>query len=123
GDYASAKASAAWFADVFGRDRFFLEVMDHGLAEQRRVDEGLLQLQRELGLPLVATNDTHYLEQSHAAVQDVLICVQTGKRLDDPGRMQFETDQCYLKGPQEMQRLFGHLEGALANSLAIAERC
>lgn len=123
GDYEAAKARAAWYLETFGRERYFLELMDHDLDEQKRVNDGLLRLHRELGLELVATNDVHYLTPEDAAVQDVLVCVQTGKRLDDPDRLRFETDQLYLRSAQDMARRFGHIDGALANTLKIAERC
>jgi len=123
GDYAGAKETAAWYAETFGKDRFYLELMDHGLREQEAVNRGLLRLHRELGLPVVATNDVHYVSRADAVTQDLLICVQTGKRLDEPGRLRIETDQLYLKPAVEMARAFGHIDGALANTLAIAERC
>ena len=123
GEFDAARASAAWYLETFGREHYFLELMDHGLDEQAPVNEGLLRLHKELGIDLVATNDVHYVSAHDAATQDVLVCVQTGKRLDDPDRLRFTTDQLYLKSPEEMARRFGHLKGALTNTLEIAERC
>lgn len=123
GDYDGAKRAAAWYLETFGRDHYFLELMDHGLEEQRAINEGLLRLHQELGVAVVATNDVHYLRPEDASTQDVLICVQTGKRLDDPDRLRFTTDRLYLKTPAEMEKTFGHIAGALANTVAIAERC
>ena len=84
GEFDAARASAAWYLETFGREHYFLEMMDHGLEEQAPVNEGFLRLHKELGIDLVATNDVHYVSAHDAATQDVLVCVQTGKRLDDP---------------------------------------
>jgi len=123
GDDQGAREAAAWCLETFGRGRFFLELMDHGLKEQAVVNRGLIQLHKKLGIPLVATNDVHYLSAADAATQELLVGVQTGKRLDEPGRLRFQTDQLYLKSAEEMERAFGHIDGALANTVAIAERC
>ena len=123
GDFEAARAACEWYLETFGRDRFFLELIDHGLADQKAVNRGLLELHRRLGIPIVATNDAHYLARTDAAVQDALLCIQTGKQLDDPGRLRMETDQLYLKDPAEMERTFHDVPEALANTVAIAERC
>ncbi|OGP53859.1 MAG: DNA polymerase III subunit alpha [Deltaproteobacteria bacterium RBG_13_52_11] len=118
-----AKAVAGWYKEIFDQGRFYLEVQDNGLEEQKTVNQGLVELSRELGLPLVATNDCHYLRREDAAAQDVLLCIQTGKTLKDPKRMKFSTDQFYLRPAEEMERLFGQYPEALQNTLKIAEQC
>ena len=123
GDFEGARRAAAWYTDVFGKDRFFLELMDHGLEEQKRVNEGLILLGREMGLSWVATNDVHYASPADAWVHEILLCIQTGSRIDDPGRLRLPSGQYYLKSAEEMERLFGSVEGALENTVAIAERC
>jgi DNA polymerase III subunit alpha len=107
------------YRDIFGAENFFLELQDHGMPEQAKLNEWLLRQ----GLPVAATNDAHYLYPEHARVQDILICIGTNKTVDDPARMRMGTDQMYLKSAEEMFYKFGHVEGALANTLAIAERC
>ncbi|MDP8921583.1 MAG: DNA polymerase III subunit alpha [Chloroflexota bacterium] len=122
GDYATAKANAAWYKEVFG-DRYYIELQEHGLKEDKIVTPELIRLARELDLPVVATNDNHYTTREQAKAQDLLLCVQTSSTLEDPKRMRFETDEFYLKSPDEMAQLFGELPEAISNSLAIAERC
>ncbi len=111
------------YLDIFGRDRFYLEIQDHNIPEQNTANRALLRLAREYELPVVATNDVHYLEQSHAAAHDVLLCIGTQAALDDAGRMRYHGDQFYLKSGDEMARLFGERPDALRNTLAVAERC
>jgi DNA polymerase-3 subunit alpha len=118
-----AKAVAGWYKEIFDEGRFYLELQDTGLDEQKIVNQGLVELSRELGIPLVATNDCHYLRREDAVAHDVLLCIQTGKTLKDPKRMKFSTDQFYLRPAEEMERLFGHYPEALDNTLEIAERC
>jgi DNA polymerase-3 subunit alpha len=118
-----ARAVAGWYKEVFDQGRFYLELQDNGLNEQKTVNQGLVALGRELGIPLVATNDCHYLRREDAAAQDVLLCIQTGKTLNDPKRMKFSTDQFYLRPAAEMERLFGQYPEALQNTLEIAEQC
>jgi DNA polymerase-3 subunit alpha len=118
-----ARAVAGWYREVFDQDRFYLELQDNGLAEQRSVNQGLALLSRELEIPLVASNDCHYLRREDAAAQDVLLCIQTGKTLKDPKRMKFSTDQFYLRPAEEMERLFNSYPEALRNTLVIAEQC
>lgn len=123
GDYAGARAQALEFRDIFGADNFFLEIQDHGIAEQRRVNDGLYRLSEDTGIPLVATNDAHYLTHEDAKIQDILMAIQMGKTVDDPTRMKFETEEFYIKSGDQMAQLFPqHLE-ALANTVCIAERC
>jgi len=123
GDDVQAAASAAEYLDIFGRGNYYLELQDHGLEEQRVANRGLLQLHRKTGIPLVATNDVHYVLKEHAEMQDVLLCIQTGKTVDDPTRMKFQSQELYLKSEQEMAVLFGELPDAMANTRQIAERC
>ena len=121
--YDSAKAYALNLARIFGPEHFFLEMQDHGIEAQRMVNQGILRLARETGLPLVVTNDAHYLRKEDAAMQDVLLCVQTGKTVDDPNRMRFETEEFYLKSEREMAALFPNQPEALENTANIAQRC
>ena len=122
-DYESAKAYALKLADIFGEGSFFLELQDHGIEEQRPVNQGVLRLARETKLPLVATNDAHYLRKEDAAMQDVLLCVQTGRTVDDENRMKFQTEEFYLKSEEEMRQLFPNCDEAFENTAKIAERC
>jgi DNA polymerase-3 subunit alpha len=122
-DYASAKATAQELSALFGEGNFYLELQDHGLPAQNRVNQGLLKLAQETGLPLVATNDAHYLTREDSATQDVLLCIQTGKTVDDPNRMRFETQEFYLKSEEEMRALFPNRQDAFDNTVRIAERC
>ncbi len=122
-DYAHAKEYALKLADIFGEGNFYLELQDHNIPEQRAVNQGILRMARETGLPLVATNDAHYLRKEDAAMQDVLLCVQTGKTVDDTNRMKFQTDEFYLKSEEEMRQLFPNCEEAFTNTVRIADRC
>ena len=118
-----ARVVAGWYKEVFDQGRFYLELQDNGLNEQKTVNQGLVALGRELGIPLVATNDCHYLRREDAVAQDVLLCIQTGKTLNDPKRMKFSTDQFYLRPAAEMERLFSPYPEALRNTLEISEQC
>ncbi|MDP9363577.1 MAG: DNA polymerase III subunit alpha [Chloroflexota bacterium] len=118
-----ARDYAGKLAEIFGRDRFFIELQDHGIAEQRSTNRDLIPLAKELGLPLVATNDVHYCSQQDAGAQDLLVCVQTNATLNDPKRLKSESDQLYFKGPDEMVRVFGEIPEALSNTIRIAEMC
>ena len=122
-DYDSAKAYALKMADIFGEEHFYLELQDHGIEEQLPVNQGVLRLARETGLPLVVTNDAHYLRREDAAMQDVLLCVQTGKTVDDENRMKFQTQEFYLKSEEELRQLFPGLDEAFENTEKIAQRC
>lgn len=122
-DYNAAKEYALKLADIFGAGNFFLEMQDHGIPEQRTVNQGIGRLARETGLPLVVTNDAHYLRREDAKMQDVLLCVQTGKTVDDPNRMRFQTEEFYLKSEEEMRELFPNCPDAFENTVKIAQRC
>ena len=121
-DYEGAKAAALEFSEIFP-GRYYLELQDHGLEEQARVNQGLLRLAGETGLPLVATNDAHYLRPEEAELQDVLMCIQMQKTVDDPDRMRFASDQFDLKSEAEMARRFPAVPEALENTVRIAEQC
>lgn len=123
GDYEGAKRTALRYRDLFGKDHYFIELMDHGMPEQRRVLPDLLRLSLETGIPPVATNDAHYLTRDDWQAQDVLLCIGTGKRLDDPNRIHFYNREFYVKSPAEMEEVFlKHSAEALSNSVAIAAR-
>src|SRR5216110_78098 len=123
GNHAAAKASAQYFARLFGPDGFWLEVQNHGLAEERTVAAGMFQLAAELGLPVVATNDAHYLEQEDAEAHDVLLAIGTGKDLDDPNRFRFVGQESYVKSEPEMGVLFPDHPEVLAETARVAELC
>ncbi len=122
-DYASAREYALKLASIFGEDNFYLEMQDHGIPEQRAVNQGLMRLARETGLPMIVTNDAHYLRREDAAMQDVLLCIQTGKTVEDPNRMKFQTEEFYLKSEEELRELFPGCEEAFENTAKIAQRC
>ncbi|OLD61149.1 MAG: DNA polymerase III subunit alpha [Acidobacteria bacterium 13_1_40CM_2_60_7] len=121
--YREALENAYRLQDIFGKGNFFLEIQDQGLDIEKSVNRDLLRLSKESGIPLVATNDCHYLTHEDAHAQDVLLCIQTGKTISDPHRMKFATDQFYFKTAAEMTRVFRELPDALSRTLAIAERC
>ncbi|BAU99129.1 DNA polymerase III subunit alpha [Aurantimicrobium minutum] len=123
GQYAEAREAAAEFRDIFGAENFFVEIMDHGLDIERRVVTDLIKLSKDLGLPLVATNDLHYTHAHDADAHAALLCVQSGSTLDDPNRFKFESNEFYLKSAAEMRRLFADYPEACDNTLLIAERC
>ena len=118
-----ARSLAQEYIDIFGKDNFFLEVQDHKLAEDKEVNAGLLKLSKEMDIPLVATNDAHYVYREDARIQDVLMCIQMQKTLDDPSRMKFPNDEFYIKSREEMEDLFAFSPEAVENTLKIAERC
>lgn len=122
-DYERARHLLEEYLDIFGRENFYIELQDHGLPEQRKVNEGLLKLAEQYRLPLLATNDAHYLTREDAEMHDVLLCVQTGSTLDKPDRLKFGTQEFYVKSAQEMARLFPDYPAALANTLEVAARC
>ncbi|MDY3928756.1 MAG: DNA polymerase III subunit alpha [Clostridia bacterium] len=122
-DYEGAKEVAKRYIKVFGKENYFIEIQDHGLKEQKQTNPLLIKLARELDLGIVATNDIHYVRREDAEAQDVLMCIQMDKTVDDPDRMKFETDQFYLKSPEEMQQLFRYIPEALENTVKIAKRC
>jgi DNA polymerase-3 subunit alpha len=120
-DYAGAKKAAQSFVDIFG-DRFYMEIMRHGIPEQDIVNTGLIKLAREMQIPLVATNDSHYLNRADAQAHDVLLCIGTGKTVQDTSRMKFMTDEFYVKSSEEMRELFADVPDACDNTLEIAKR-
>ncbi|MEI7653859.1 MAG: DNA polymerase III subunit alpha [Actinomycetota bacterium] len=121
-DYQKAKELAARFQTIFGRDNFFIELQDHSLPEQRRTNPSLLRIAQEIGAPLLATNDLHYVKHSDAEMHDALLCIGTGSLKSDPNRFHFESDQHYLKTSREMRTLFDELPEACDNTLLIGER-
>ncbi|WP_404773496.1 DNA polymerase III subunit alpha [Agromyces mediolanus] len=123
GQYDEAVKAAAEFRDIFGRENFFCEIMDHGLGIEKRIMDDLFRLAKDLGLPLVATNDLHYTHAHDAKSHAALLCVQSGSTLDDPNRFKFDADEFYLKSAAEMRHLFRDHPEACDNTLAIAERC
>ncbi|MDN4615611.1 DNA polymerase III subunit alpha [Leifsonia sp. F6_8S_P_1B] len=123
GQYDEAVKAAAEFRDIFGKENFFAEIMDHGLGIERRIMSDLIRLAKDLGLPLVATNDLHYTHAGDAQSHAALLCVQSGSTLDDPNRFKFDADEFYLKTPEQMRQLFRDYPEACDNTLAIAERC
>ncbi len=118
----AARKSALEYKDIFGED-FYLEIQDHGIEEEGIVRQGMLELSDDLGIPLVATNDIHYLKKEHADAHDILLCLQTGKDYDDPTRMRYSTKELYFKSPDEMEKLFKDYPGAIENTLEIVEKC
>ncbi len=123
-DYDAAKAYALRLSNIFGPEHFYLEMQDHGIDKQQAVNQGIMRLARETGLPLVVTNDAHYLRKEDAQMQDVLLCVQTGTTLDDPNRkFEFETDEFYLKSEAELRQLFPNCDEAFENTVKIADMC
>jgi DNA polymerase-3 subunit alpha len=123
GQYEQARAAAAEFRDIFGAENFFCELMDHGLGIERRVQQDLLRLARDLGLPLVATNDLHYTDPGDAQAHSALLCVQSGSTMMDPGRFKFDAESFYLRSPAEMRQVWRELPEACDNTLRIAEMC
>ena len=122
-DYDAAKANALELADIFGEDNFYLELQDHGIPEQIAVNQGICRIARETGLHLIISNDAHYLRREDATMQDVLLCIQTGKTVDDPNRMKFQGEEFYLKSEEELRQLFPGHEEAFENTCRIADRC
>ncbi len=123
GAYDTARKLAAYYVGVFGRDNFFLELQDHGIAEQQSVNAGLVRLAKELDIGLVATNDVHYLRREDAAVQKALLCIQTATTLAEPSPLCFPTEEFYLKSEDEMKALFAAVPQAIENTARIADRC
>ncbi|MFU0827239.1 MAG: DNA polymerase III subunit alpha [Lachnoclostridium sp.] len=123
GFYEEAKKAALNLRDIFGENNFFLELQDHGIPEQTFVNQGLMRMSRETGIQLVATNDVHYTLESDAAAHDILLCIQTQKKVTDENRMRYEGGQYYIKSPEEMYKLFPYAPEALENTYRIAKRC
>ena len=123
GEYEKAKNIALEMRDLFGEDGYYLELQDHGIDIQKTVNEGLIRIHEETGIPLIATNDAHYIRKEDAETQDILMCIQMGKTLDDPDRMKFQTHEFYVKSEEEMASLFPDHPEAIENTAKIAELC
>src|SRR5271166_2045996 len=123
GNYDAALSAAGFYRDLFGKENFFLEIQDQGLEMEQRIRSDLFRLEKDLGLPMVATNDSHYLCEDDAHAQDVMLCIQTGKSIQDTNRMKFEGTQFYVKNGDEMLRVFKDAPQVLSRTLDIAERC
>lgn len=123
GDYEAAKERALYLRDIFGEGNFYLEIQNHGIADEKTAYEGLIKLRDETGIPLAATNDAHYINREDAYYQDVLMCIQTGKTVDDENRLKFETNEFYLKSEAEMLDLFKDVPEAVSNTQKIADAC
>lgn len=123
GDYQTARTKAKFYEDIFGKNNFFLELQDHGMEEQKIINKGLLELSKDTGIDLIAANDSHYLKKEDSIAHDVLLCIQTGKTVNDENRMRFPSNEFYLKSPEEMYELFSYVPEALANTQKIADRC
>ncbi len=123
GMYEEAKEEALKYRDIFGEGNYFLELQDHGIAEQKLVNQQLVRMSHELNIPLVATNDVHYTYEEDADAHDILLCLQTGKKLSDENRLRFEGDQYFVKSPEQMEELFSYVPVALENTHEIAMRC
>jgi DNA polymerase-3 subunit alpha len=123
GDDERALRTAGWYQEVFGKDHYFMEVQSHGIEAQTRATAGTVRIARAIGAPLCGTNDSHYLEASHARAHEVLLCIQTGATLADPNRWRFSTEEFYLKTAEEMREVFRELPEAYRSTLAVAEQC
>ncbi len=121
--YEKAKETAIMYNEIFGDGNFFLELQNHGMTEQKIVNENLIKISRETGIPLIATNDSHYIYKEDAVPHDILLCIQTGKTVNDEDRMRYEGGQFYFKSQEEMEKLFGYIPEALENTVKIGERC
>jgi DNA polymerase-3 subunit alpha len=123
GDTAKATQTAGWYQEVFGRENYFMEVQAHGLPEQVKVTAETLKIARAIGAPVAGTNDSHYLDATHARAHEALLCIQTGSSLTDPNRWKFSTEEFYVKSAEEMAAVFAEIPEACTNTLAVAERC
>lgn len=122
GNMQKAKDAAIFYKETF-KDGFYLELQNHGIEEQRKVNEVNIEISKELDIPLVATNDLHYIYEEDFKAHDILLCIQTGKTIDDENRMRYGSDQFYIKSPEEMWKMFSHVPEALENTVKIAEEC
>src|ERR1700744_6084882 len=123
GDYEAAKANAGFYEEMFGKGNYFLEIQDHGLEPDRKVTEAMFRLEKDLGIPLVATNDSHYIEDQDARSHEVLLCVQTADSMNNPKRFKFDTQEFYIKSAEEMHRLFKDAPEVCTRTMQFAERC
>lgn len=123
GEYEKAKETALWFDSLFGRGNYYLELQDHGIEEQRRINPQLVRISRETGIPLAATNDVHYIKKEDARLHKVLLCIQTGTKINEENPIEFKTNEFYLKSAEEMASLFPEAPEAIENTVKIAENC
>lgn len=123
GNYDKAKETALWFDGIFGRNNYYLELQNHGIPEQEKVNRGLMKISRETGIPLVATNDVHYIRREDSRLHKILLCIQTGTKINEQGTLEFKTNEFYLKSGEEMEALFPEASEAVSNTVKIAERC
>ncbi len=123
GDLKRANELVGEYRDLFGKDNFFIEIMDHGMEEERKCNAEMIRLAREFALPVVATNDIHYLKKEHAKAHEIMLCVQTNAKLDDPRHFQFSGPEYYFKSPDEMKEIFKEIPEAVTNTVGVAERC
>ena len=123
GNPAKARERAGLLVDLFGKENVYLEIQRHGLPEEEEIIKGMIGLSKEIDLPIVATNDCHYVAQDDSRAQDIMLCLQTGKDLDDPNRLKFINDQFYFKSPDEMKTLFAEIPEAVTNTVEVAEKC
>src|SRR5262245_24723975 len=123
GDMEQARRTAAWYRDLFGAENYYLEIQEHDMPEQTEVNRGVLEIARALDIPIVATNDVHYVRADDQRGQDLLLCIQTNSSFDDPNRMRMGTNTFYLRTSEEMSRLFAELPESLNNTLRVAEQC
>ncbi|MEO6909760.1 MAG: DNA polymerase III subunit alpha [Edaphobacter sp.] len=123
GKYDEAKQTAGYFQDIFGKENFFLEVQDHGLAPDKGVCDGLFKMERELGIPLIATNDSHYVEADDSRAHEILLCVQTAGSMNDPNRFKFDTQEFYIKSAEEMHRTFAQNPEVCTRTMQFVDRC
>ena len=123
GDYEKAKETALWYRDTFGEDNYYLELQDHGIREQKIVNPQIIRISEETGIPLVATNDAHYINADDYKMHKVLMCIQTGTKITDDNILEFKTNEFYLKSGEQMAEIFGSTPSALENTVKIAERC
>jgi DNA polymerase-3 subunit alpha len=123
GDYEAAKASAGFYEELFGKGNYFLEIQDHGLEPDKKVTEAMFRLEKDLNIPLIATNDSHYIEDQDARSHEVLLCVQTADSMNNPKRFKFDTQEFYIKSAEEMHRLFAHAPEVCTRTMQFPERC
>ena len=123
GQYQEARRAAGELQDIFGKDNFYVELMDHGLSIENRVRKDLLRLAREINAPVIATNDSHYVYKEDREIQDAMLCINSGDRLSNPDRFRFDGTDYYLRPSEEMHELFAEIPEALDNTLLIAEQC
>ena len=123
GEYDKAKETALWYSDVFGKDNYYLELQDHNIREQKLINPQIIKISNETGIPLVATNDTHYINADDYKMHKVLLCIQTGTKISDDSALEFKTNEFYLKSTEQMAEIFESTPSAIENTLKIAEMC